>query len=423
MTTLKSHIIYSLIAFSLACNLHVNAKDKSKKQRTLPYPISKYIGGFEWTSKPSKYPGTASDMHWWTWGIDDEIYSLEDDGENFGGPYWYAHILKIKGTPPNHQVSTLTDFDGYDLRTTIPKKLLLRYVCGLVAVDSVFYVCLYDYDWNLPSKPVHFDTIFNRMKMHKPWENIHPKLSDNLGFINRYSKLGGVAGIIKSTDWGKTWTNIPTENTPTFFSSNFGAPAFLTFGKGNSETPAELAPYVYAISNDVNWTSGDYIRMGRVHRDSIISRVAWEFFGGYQSNGEVKWVKDENHAVPIFTDKGHVGHPSITYNKSLKRYILINFSDAIPHTENATNQEYALWDLKSELQLYESENPWGPWSVFHTECPWGGTNHTNYLGQIPAKWIGNCGLSGTMIYAGDYTRDGAHYGFMNQTFKIKQLKK
>jgi hypothetical protein len=33
-------------------------------------------------------------MHWWTWGIDDAIYVLDDDGKNFGGPINYAHVLK-----------------------------------------------------------------------------------------------------------------------------------------------------------------------------------------------------------------------------------------------------------------------------------------------------------------------------------------
>lgn len=93
---------------------------------------------------------------------------MEDDGENFGARYWYAHILKVTGTPPDHKVETVTDFEGYDFRQNIPKKLLLLYVCGLVAVDSALYVCLYDYDWNIPSKPVPFDLLFKRMKRYDP---------------------------------------------------------------------------------------------------------------------------------------------------------------------------------------------------------------------------------------------------------------
>jgi hypothetical protein len=69
--------------------------------------------------------------------------------------------------------------------------------------------------------------------------------------------------------------------------------------------------------------------------------------------------------------------------------------------------------------MYESINPWGPWFVFHAEKPWGGKEHSAYLGQIPSKWISNNGLSGTIIFAGDYVhRKGEYYGFMTQAFKL-----
>jgi len=227
-----------------------------------------------------------------------------------------------------------------------------------------------------------------------------------------------VAAIIKSTDGGKTWLNIPDENTPTFFSPDFGAPAFLTFGKGNTETPESLAPYVYAISNDDNWASGSQVRMGRVHKDSIIYKNAWQFYAGLNKYGQPKWVSSEALSKPIFANLGHVGHPTISYNKGLKRYILITFSDAVPHKENALLSAVNTWDIASELNMYESINPWGPWKIFHSEKSWGGENHTNYLAQMPSKWISTNGLGGSIVFAGDYTRDGAHYGFMTQGFKL-----
>jgi len=413
---LHYRISSSLIIFLLIAN-------SGNAQKNITYPKSNLIEKLEWVSEPNKYPGTASDMHWWTWGIDDAIYTLDDDGDNLGGRYWYAHILKITGTPPNHTIKTLTDFEGYDFRDKLPKKLLLRYVCGLMAVDSALYVCLYDYNWDIKSKPVNFDSLYNRMKVHQPWMNVDSSFQKELTFINKFSKNGGVAAIIKSTDFGKTWQNIPDENTPMFFNPDFGAPAFLTFGKGNTETPKRLAPYVYAISNDGNWASGDQVRMGRVHRDSIIYKNAWQFYGGLNKHSQPKWVNGETLSQPIFTNPGHVGHPSITYNKALKRYILITFSDVVPHIETAPLSAMDTWDIATELSMYESINPWGPWKIFHSEKPWGGKNHTNYLAQMPSKWITANGLSGSIIFAGDYTRDGAHYGFMTQGFKLVLKKK
>jgi hypothetical protein len=70
-------------------------------------------------------------MHWWTWGIDGATYVVDDDGANFGGPGWYAHVLKSTGVPPNHKVSTVTDFQFYDFRKNLPPgKLVRRYVAG-----------------------------------------------------------------------------------------------------------------------------------------------------------------------------------------------------------------------------------------------------------------------------------------------------
>jgi len=103
----------------------------NKYHREMPYPESDLITSFEWTSEPHKYPGTGSDMHWWTWGIDSALYVLDDDGANFGGPSNYAHLLKATGTPPNHKVETVNDFMDIPFRKMLPKKLIRRYVNGI----------------------------------------------------------------------------------------------------------------------------------------------------------------------------------------------------------------------------------------------------------------------------------------------------
>ena len=121
MKSLRRLVSVILSVFFIAVSFGgCTQKTPEKYHRAMHYPDSDLIDKFEWTSEPSKFAGTASDMHWWTWGIDDAIYTLDDDGDNFGGRYWYAHILKVTGTPPNHKVETLTDFDGYDFRKTIP---------------------------------------------------------------------------------------------------------------------------------------------------------------------------------------------------------------------------------------------------------------------------------------------------------------
>jgi len=390
----------------------------SNTLRKSKYPKSKLIKTFEWTGEPQKYQGTNSDMHWFTWGIDDAIYIADDDGKNFQGIENYAHILKITGTPPNHKVETVTDFENYDFRAMIPNKLLRRYVNGILAVDSILYVCLYDYDWNIPGKVYNYDDIYKRIKEYNPWHDLDSLTGTNLGFIDSYSKNAGIAGIIKSKDMGKTWENIPGSHTPQFLGPNFAGMSFITWGPGYTNVPKEFGDYVYGISNNGSWETGDHVYMARVHRDSIIVRKAWQFFNGMKLN-KPQWTVTEENAKPIFSDSLHVGHPTMTYNKNLKRYILTIYSDTVPHKENASIQERNQWDFGSELQLYESATPFGPWSIFYNEKPWGGKLHSCYLGQIPAKWFSPDGLSGYMMFAGDYVnRAGEYYGLMIQPFKI-----
>ena len=90
MGSVRKTLSSSLLSISFLVALTAIGQTKklpNNIQCRVQYPKSKFIKKFEWLNQPSKYPGTASDMHWWTWGIDDNIYILDDDGENFGGRY------------------------------------------------------------------------------------------------------------------------------------------------------------------------------------------------------------------------------------------------------------------------------------------------------------------------------------------------
>jgi hypothetical protein len=412
------------IALFLSCNGQEKSSN-SRYHRKMPYPESDLIASFKWSSEPFRYPGSGSDMHWWTWGIDDAIYVLDDDGKNFGGPINYAHVLKVNGIPPNHKIETVTDFMEIPFRKMMPAdKMLNRYVDGIIAVDSLLYVSIYDYDWNLERNLPYFDSIRPRLELYDCFAGVRDStMLRNMWFSSSYSKNYGIAGIIKSTDFGKTWSNIPKATTPRFLGPKFAGLTFLNFGSGYSNVPRDLYPYVYAMSNDGSWETGDHVFMARVHKDSILDREAWQFLSSVSPGNIPGWSKSEEESFPIFNDPGHVGHPTISYNEILKRYILGIYSDVVPHRENPSPEEWRTWDKASELQLYESEYPWGPWKIFYNEKPWGGDKHSCYLPQIPNKWWSKDGLAGTMMFAGDYTgRNNEYYGFMTQSF-VLQLKK
>ena len=379
--------------------------------RELLYPPSELIRGLEWTGPPVRYPGTGSDMHWWTWGDDDAIYCVDDDGHNFGGAWNFAHLLRVTGMPPHHEVEEVSAFPGLQ-RHSIDK---LRYVCGALAVDSRLYVAAYDYNFDDPGKEV-FHIVDQR-------DVALPGAVDGY-FINALSQHGGVAAMIYSDDRGQTWQNLPDAQTPYFLGPRFAAPAFVGFGPGYTGVPEALGDYVYAISNDENWEGGNHVFLARVPRDRVLEREAWEFYTGGRDGPEVVWTPDEDAARPILSDPGHVGHPTMTYNAGLGRFLLAFGSDIVPHSF-ATPRDVARqrWHRQRELQLYESPAPWGPWYLVHYDPNWEG-EHVAYLPQIPSKWLSDDGLSGTLLFSGDYSMVKrppgyeSFYGFVTRPFRF-----
>jgi len=237
--------------------------------RKLSYPPSEIFSGLEWLAPAMRYPGTNSDMHWWTWGADDALYVVDDDGNNFDfAPDW-KNYLRVTGSPPHHKVVEISQFPG--LKLTGPefgkngKRRVFnddensnrtRYVCGSLAVGSRLYVAVYDYN-----------------------NDVRGKSRD---FIDRISPNAGIVALIYSDDGGKTWENIPSKDQPNaekpyFLGQRFAGLQFVGFGPGYSDLPPDVAGYVYAISNDDNWASGDHVFLARAPLDQVLKRRAWEF--------------------------------------------------------------------------------------------------------------------------------------------------
>ncbi|WP_404423230.1 DUF4185 domain-containing protein [Nibricoccus sp. IMCC34717] len=393
----------SLLCFF--CFLSPLSPLSASPSRPLPHPAHPDLGSLRWTSEPSRYPGTGSDMHWWTWASDGSVIVVDEDGKNFGGPWCFGHVLRVTGTPPAHKVEEIAVLDKLGLKDgvnpesgyteTINTKGYSRYVGGVVAVGSVLYIGVYDYKWDIPGIPVEMKDI--------------------------YSAHGGLVGFLRSTDGGLTWEKRFRDGQPYFLGPRFTALQFLTFGPGGTGTPRELEGWVYAVSNDSNWESGDNLFLSRVKPERFEERSAWEFFAGFDVKSKAPaWTSDESAARSIHSDPGHVGHSSLTYNPARKAYWLATFSDTVPHRLDISAQEaMSTWDVATELQFYEGPSPWGPWQLLHDERPWGGTHHAAYLPMLPAPWLDADGNGGTLLFTGDWAKHGnAWYGFMTQSFRF-----
>lgn len=365
---------------------------------------SDFLTGLEWLTVSSRYEGSNSDMHWVAWTESGDLFTVDDDGQNFGSPWNFANLMHVEGTPPDHVVRLVSQFP----ELVRPDSMRFRrYVDGAVAVGSRIYVAAYDYDDEVPG------------------------FEDSLHVLDLTSPNGGVAGLMHSDDRGATWQNVPSPDITVddyFLGPRFAGLAFVQFGPGATGIPEKYGDYLFALSNDGNWETGDHIFLARVPRDSVSDRSAWEFFAspgeGSVPAAEPAWSRDENRARPILRDPGRIGHPTMTYLPGQDRFLLTYSTDSVPHTLN-TPREVALstWVKRTELLVFEGPSPWGPWGLVHHDDAWEHP-HTPYLPQVPGKWLDADGLGGWMIFSGDYTVpdcQGDYYGFMTRRFRFTRL--
>jgi hypothetical protein len=362
---------------------------------------SSVFGGLEWLTASHRFEGTNSDMHWLAWTENGELFAVDDDGQNFGSPWNFANFMHVAGTPPEHTVSLVSQFPELQ-RPHSPR--CRRYVDGAVAVGNRVYVAAYDYDDLVPGLPVGY------------------------GVVDLISPHGGVAGLMHTDDFGRTWQNVPSKDVGPddyFLGSRFAGLSFVQFGPGATDIPDRFGNHLYALSNDSNWETGDHIFLARVPRDSVGDRATWEFFAspgeGAIGITEPTWTREESHARPILRDPGRIGHPTMTYVPALQRFLLTYSTDAVPHTLNTPiDVAESTWVKQTELLVFESSTPWGPWGLIHHDPSWE-TPHTPYLPQIPGKWLDADGLGGWMIFSGDYVVPdckGDYYGFMTRRFRL-----
>jgi hypothetical protein len=379
--------------------------------RALPVPASTLVAGLEFTAPPSKYPGTGTDMHWWTWGADGAVYCVDDDGKNFNHPWNFAHLLRVRGIPPDHQVEEVSRFPGLK-RYAVER---VRYVCGAVAIGKQLFVAAYDYDYSIPGT--------ERWKVVHGQEN-RPVADDNLTkMLDAFSQLAGVVTFMTSSDGGVTWQNLPGRDSPYILGPKFGGLAFVGFGPGYTGVPPFLGDYVYAISNDESWETGNHVFLARVPKASFPDRKSWQFYAGV--GGDPAWSSDESRSRPVYSDHGHVGHPTMTYNAGLRRFLLAYSSDRVPHSLALPPETAAAtWHRARELVILEGPTPWGPWSWIHQDEYWEG-DHLAYLPQIPSAWLTADGVRGTLLFSGDYRQFGppppprdSVYGFMTRSFRL-----
>ena len=169
------------------------------------------------------------------------------------------------------------------------------------------------------------------------------------------------ASIIRSTDFGKTWTRTAQQNydAPMFPGRRFATPYFLQYGYGHrTVTEDNAGNYIYATANNGFWDCGDDMVLGRVPRSkiSLLSGSDWTYYTGGDGMKNAAWSPKSEDAKPILADPRKFGMTGAVYLPSYGRYFMIGWYYPAGGGKIKGANIHTVWDF------YESPHPWGPWT-------------------------------------------------------------
>lgn len=334
-------------------------------EHAAPYPPSRVITGIEWTPRESIVRRAKGSDNWpMTWGDDDHQYTAYGDGNGFE-PFVKEKLglgfARVEGSPEN--------LTGINIRSPMAENKGQgkdgKKASGMLMVDGVLYL---------------------------------------------WARNAGNSQLAWSQDHGQTW-----EWSDWKFTTSFGCPTFLNFGKNYAGARDEYV-YVYSHDADSAYQPADRMVMARVPKNKIKDRSAYEFFKSLegepvsvssrtaQPNKAVReltflgspntsiWTKTINERGAVFTHAGRCYRSGITYNAGLKRYLWVQI---LPGTEG----KKADTRFEGGFAIYDAPEPWGPWTTgFFTEKWDVGPGET---ASFPTKWMSTDGKSLFLVFSGD----------------------
>jgi hypothetical protein len=316
--------------------LDQSATASSVRLPDAPYPPSSIITGIAWAPAASIVRKAKGGDNWpMTWADDDHLYTAYGDGHGFE-PFVEKKLsmglCQVSGGP--------ADFQGINVRSSDVERTgggaNGAKASGILMVDGVLYLL-----------------VRNTANSQLAW----------------------------SRDHGRSWTWADWK-----FTSSFGCPTFLNFGR-NYDGARDSFVYVVSHDSDSAYKPADGMVLARVPKASITQQSQYEFFAGLNVDSEPVWTADVTLRQPVMTHRGRCYRSGLSYNAPLKRYL---WSKIIPGGETRFAGGFA---------IYDAPEPWGPWTtVFFTEKWDVGPGETS---SIPTKWISPDGRDIHLVFSGD----------------------
>ena len=356
----------------------------------IKYPRSKYIMGIEWLSERIGYPvpEIKGDTYPMTWGPDNEIYTASGDplwggsGDDRLSAYSGLDVEKFIGSPEDYKIIKLNemiDYVGWGGNGPKPT--------GMICVDGLLYLAVQNM----------------RRTQTPPFGLGSQHGSDAQIIFSQYNNDKD-----RGTLWTPSFENINKKEVM-FPGYKFGGPSFVNFGKNNENARDD---YVYAVSGD-QWDNGSNIRLGRVLKDKIMLRECWEWVCAYTHTGDAVWSNKLDDSMPVLSMYKCVGCPEMVYLKSINRYILMTWR---------LHEDFS-YNNGTDLFIFESPEPWGPFSLVYFEEYWEGKTFNPYCPRLPLKWVEPDGVTCWMQYSGSWSplpeaQEGKYYRSNIRKFKF-----
>jgi len=205
------------------------------------------------------------------------------------------------------------------------------------------------------------------------------------GILYLFARNAGNSQLAWSTDHARTWTWARWR-----FSTSFGCPTFLNFGRNNAGARDRFV-YLYSPDQDNAYDPADRMVLARAPRDQLRSRGAWEFFVRLDAQGQPVWSKDISQRGAVFTNPGCCYRSGITFHPALKRYLWVQILPLSRHPQGPRFQ--------GGFGVYDAPEPWGPWNTVYFTEDWDAD--PGETGSFPTKWMSADGQSITYVFSGN----------------------
>lgn len=199
------------------------------------------------------------------------------------------------------------------------------------------------------------------------------------GVLYLWARNADNSQLAWSKDRGKTWKWAKWK-----FTTSFGCPTFLNFGKNYSGARDNYV-FTYSFDSDSAYKPADRMVLARVPKDKILKREAYEFYQGMR-DGQPRWTKLVEKRGAVFERRGKCYRSGVSYHPILKRYLWVQ----LPGGDTRH---------KGGLSVYEASEPWGPWlEVFSTDNWDVGPGES---ASFPTKWMSKNGKTMYLVFSGD----------------------